>query len=131
MSTLMPTALAVQTVSGTDIPASPPAKVSPLMENSKLIRGRVQRVLHSRQKLRRVFVNFEQFSGSVVIEIANSLADVLASIDNRLVLTAPCFNIHDRDAGVEGAEVLLKHSIKFHRKCQRIFELTKSAMLAT
>jgi hypothetical protein len=62
MSTLMPTALAVQTVSGTDIPASPPTKVSPLMENSKLIHGRVQRVLHSRQKLRRVFVNFEQVS---------------------------------------------------------------------
>ena len=30
MSTLIPTALAVQTVSGTDIPASPPEKLSPL-----------------------------------------------------------------------------------------------------
>lgn len=35
MSTLMPTALAVQTVSGTDMPASPPEKLSPLHDERK------------------------------------------------------------------------------------------------
>ena len=57
----MPTAFAVQIVSGTDIPASPPENVSPLDTNLCLSLISKDKILcNLRQKLSGVFLNFEQ-----------------------------------------------------------------------
>ena len=62
-----------------------------------------------RQELCRIFVDFEQFSWRVVIEIADGFAYVLAAINDCLILATPRFNVDDRNACIESAEVLLRY----------------------
>jgi hypothetical protein len=61
-----------------------------------------------RQKLRGIFIDFEELSRSVIIETAYRFAYVPSTVDVGLVLTLPRFYIDNRNASVECSEILLR-----------------------
>lgn len=61
---------------------------------------------YSRQELRCVFVDFKKLPRSVVVEAADCVANIFATIDLCLVLTLPRLNINNRNSSVESSEIL-------------------------
>lgn len=71
-------------------------------------------VVRLRQKLCRILFDGMEFSCGVVIKVINRLTDVFTTINYRLILTLPCFNVNDRDSGIQCAEILYLEEEIFH-----------------
>lgn len=80
---------------------------------------RLKLVWNLRQKLRCIFLDFEQISWRIIVEVANCFADVLDAIDLRLIFALPCFNVNHWHSCVESSEIL--HSQRDNLNFSTIF----------